>query len=58
MGDSEQSLLAYLHDLGYNCYVIDEEQVELLSSRINPLPAQWNALFSIEKVFGERSRLH
>jgi hypothetical protein len=52
MGDSEQSLLAYLKNLGYNCYVIGEARVELLQSQKQPLPDQWNALFSAEKVFG------
>lgn len=52
MGDSEQSLLAYLQNLGYNCYVIGEARVELLQSQKQPLPDQWNALFSAEKVFG------
>jgi len=52
MGDSEQSLLAYLQNLGYNCYVIGEARVELLQSHKQPLPDQWNALFSAEKVFG------
>jgi FkbM family methyltransferase len=53
MGDSEQSLLAYLQSLGYNCYVINETRVELLQSRKQPLPDQWNALFSAEKIFGD-----
>jgi FkbM family methyltransferase len=52
MGDSEQSLLAYLKNLGYHCYVIGEARVELLQSQKQPLPDQWNALFSAEKVFG------
>ena len=58
MGDSEQTLLAYLQGFGYNCYVIDNDEIELLSSRKNPLPPQWNALFSVEKVFGERTGLY
>lgn len=58
MGDSEQSLLEYMHNLGYNCYVIGDSQIELLQSRKQPLPDQWNALFSVEKVFGEGSALY
>jgi FkbM family methyltransferase len=58
MDDSEQSLLEYMHSLGYSCYVIGDTQIELLHSRKQPLPDQWNALFSVEKVFGERSELH
>lgn len=52
MGDSEQSLLAYLQSFGYSCYVISEARVELLQSRKQPLPDQWNALFSVEKIGG------
>ena len=58
MGDSEQNLLAYMQDLGYCCYVIGDTRIELLQLRKHPLPDQWNALFSVEKVFGEGSELN
>jgi FkbM family methyltransferase len=57
MGDSEQGLLTHLQDLGYHCYVIGEARIELLQSRTQALPEQWNALFSTEKIFGDASAL-
>lgn len=58
MGDSAQSLLAYMQNLGYNCYVIGDGRIDLLQSRKGPLPSQWNALFSVEKPFGDGCRLN
>jgi hypothetical protein len=45
MGDSEQDLLTFLKGIGYKCYLVSEKGAELLDSRGEPLPEQWNALF-------------
>lgn len=53
MGDSEESLISFLQDFGYSCYVINGDGIELADLRKSPLPVQWNAIFSAEKIFGD-----
>ena len=54
LGDSASSLLAFLDQFGYVCYLIGDG-LTLLEKSQNDLPKQWNALFTSKKLFGQEA---
>lgn len=53
MGDSATSLLQYVGQFGYVCYVIGDGRVTLLENSQREMAKQWNALFTSGRLFGD-----
>jgi len=53
MGDSAESMLQFVAQLGYVCYVIGDGKVTLLEKTQMELPWQWNALLTPGYLFGD-----
>lgn len=53
LGDSANSLQAFLKTFDYMCYMIEDGRITYLEETPRELPKQWNALFTHNKMFGK-----